>query len=470
MDLFRFRRGTSPLLVSMPHAGTYIPPEIRARLTEAAIALPDTDWHVDRLYDFLDDLGASVLVATHSRYVIDLNRPPDNANLYPGQDTTGLVPIDTVARASRVPARRDPGRARSGRTARAVLAAVSRRSSNGSCSASARSTATRCCGTRTRSRRRCRASSPAGCPDLNVGTAGGASCAPVHGRRGAGQRQRAAGYTAVLNGRFKGGYITRHYGRASRRACTRSSSSSRSGPTWTSRRRSTSARTWPRRSGRCCGRCWRPISGPQPGRREPRRHGARLAPVYSATWKSQPVFAFTSSSVTPGCSSFSTRPLGLDLEHAQVGDDHVDHALAGDRQRAALEDLRAAVLGGVLHQHDHAPARRRPGPSRRRAPSPSCPGTIQLARSPFSATSSAAEDRQVDVPAADHRERIGAGEEARARDRGDGLLAGVDQVRVDLVLGRERADAEQAVLRLQRDVDALRECSWPPASGCRCRG
>ena len=98
MDLFRLSRGSSPLLVSMPHVGTYIPPELAARMTDAALVLADTDWHVDRLYDFLDGLGASVLCPTHSRYVVDLNRPPDGANLYPGQDTTALVPLDTFAR------------------------------------------------------------------------------------------------------------------------------------------------------------------------------------------------------------------------------------------------------------------------------------------------------------------------------------------------------------------------------------
>jgi N-formylglutamate amidohydrolase len=90
MDSFTFRAGTTPLLVSMPHVGTHLPPEMARRMTDAARVLPDTDWHLERLYNFLDALGASALVATHSRYVVDLNRPPDNASLYPGQDTTGL--------------------------------------------------------------------------------------------------------------------------------------------------------------------------------------------------------------------------------------------------------------------------------------------------------------------------------------------------------------------------------------------
>src|SRR6185369_2500402 len=95
MAPFKFSAGRTPLLVSMPHTGTHVPEPLLRRMTAEARLLPDTDWHLERLYDFLDELGASVLVATHSRYVVDLNRPPDNANLYPGQDTTPLVPLDT---------------------------------------------------------------------------------------------------------------------------------------------------------------------------------------------------------------------------------------------------------------------------------------------------------------------------------------------------------------------------------------
>jgi N-formylglutamate deformylase len=81
-ELFRLRPGSSPLLVSMPHVGTHVPEPMLARLTPAAQALCDTDWHLERLYDFLEAIEASVLVATHSRYVIDLNRPPRNENLW----------------------------------------------------------------------------------------------------------------------------------------------------------------------------------------------------------------------------------------------------------------------------------------------------------------------------------------------------------------------------------------------------
>jgi len=87
---YRFHAGSTPLLVSCPHVGTYIPAEIAPRMTIEAYELADTDWHVERLYDFARDLGASMLVATHSRYVIDLNRPPDGSVLYANANNTEL--------------------------------------------------------------------------------------------------------------------------------------------------------------------------------------------------------------------------------------------------------------------------------------------------------------------------------------------------------------------------------------------
>ena len=97
MDLFRFTPGPEPILVSVPHAGTKLPAGIRARLTPEALALPDTDWHVERLYDFATELGASLLVANYSRYVVDLNRAPDDRPLYPGADNTEVCPTRTFA-------------------------------------------------------------------------------------------------------------------------------------------------------------------------------------------------------------------------------------------------------------------------------------------------------------------------------------------------------------------------------------
>jgi N-formylglutamate deformylase len=93
MEPYRFYPGHTPLLVSMPHVGTHVPEALARRMTKAALDVPDTDWNVDRLYDFLGADGAGVLAATHSRYVIDLNRPPDNRPLYPGASNTELCPL-----------------------------------------------------------------------------------------------------------------------------------------------------------------------------------------------------------------------------------------------------------------------------------------------------------------------------------------------------------------------------------------
>jgi N-formylglutamate deformylase len=209
MELYRFRQGNTPLLVSMPHTGTHVPEWLEPRLTRAAKALPDTDWHLEPLYDFLDELGASVLVATHSRYVVDLNRPPDNANLYPGQDTTAVVPLDTFQKeplyvrsfeppaaevSERIHSYWQPYHARLAET----LAALKREhgyallwDAHSILSVVPRFFAGRL-------------------PDFNLGTADGKSCAPGIGER---LSSIPMGYSVVLNGRFKGGYITRTYGR-----------------------------------------------------------------------------------------------------------------------------------------------------------------------------------------------------------------------------------------------------------------
>src|SRR5579859_5134220 len=93
MQTHTLHRGIAPLLISLPHDGTQLPDDIAARLTPAARRVPDTDWHVSRLYAFARELGASVLVPAFSRYVVDLNRPPDDTSLYPGRNTTGLCPV-----------------------------------------------------------------------------------------------------------------------------------------------------------------------------------------------------------------------------------------------------------------------------------------------------------------------------------------------------------------------------------------
>jgi N-formylglutamate deformylase len=208
---FVFHAGTAPLLISIPHMGTYVPPGIAKRLTDAALRVPDTDWHLDRLYAFAKGLGASVLQATHSRYVVDLNRPPDNANLYPGQDTTGLCPVDLFDSSPLYLAGQEPGEAEVLERREAVwrpyhiqlqfeLARLRHLYPKVVLwdAHSIRSEVPRFF--------------EGLLPDLNLGTANGSSCSPALADDLLALAMANQGTTAVLNGRFKGGYITRRYG------------------------------------------------------------------------------------------------------------------------------------------------------------------------------------------------------------------------------------------------------------------
>jgi len=93
-DSYRLIKGTKPILVSIPHNGSEIPEDIAAKMNVSALSSVDTDWYLDRLYQFAIEAGYSVLVPKYSRYVVDLNRPENDENLYPGSDTTGLCPIN----------------------------------------------------------------------------------------------------------------------------------------------------------------------------------------------------------------------------------------------------------------------------------------------------------------------------------------------------------------------------------------
>lgn len=94
-DCFDHERGSSPLLISIPHDGRSVPPAIAKRMAVKARELPDTDWHVRRLYEFAEDIGAGVIAAKYSRYVVDLNRADTDDVLYQGRFTTGLIPLRT---------------------------------------------------------------------------------------------------------------------------------------------------------------------------------------------------------------------------------------------------------------------------------------------------------------------------------------------------------------------------------------
>ena len=212
VDVFTLHRGSAPLLLSLPHDGSLIPESLRARMTPQARVAPDTDWHVSRLYDFARDLGASILVPTYSRYVIDLNRGEADTSLYPGQNTTGLVPlvrftgepiylpgrepdadevasrIDTCWRPYHVALRGELDRLRAMHGRVALWEGHSIRGSGLPFLFEGR------------------------LPDLNLGTANGASCSPALQARIETVLAGQGEYDWVANGRFKGGHITRHYG------------------------------------------------------------------------------------------------------------------------------------------------------------------------------------------------------------------------------------------------------------------
>ncbi|MBC8745739.1 MULTISPECIES: N-formylglutamate deformylase [Paraburkholderia] len=210
--VFSLHQGSLPLLISIPHLGTRIPPDIAATMTPVAQRTDDCDWHLDRLYAFAKRLGASMLTPAYARYVIDLNRPPDGANLYPGQDTTGLLPVDTFDREplyldghlpddAEVARRRDAYWKPYHDALTGELAAL--KAKHGKVllweAHSIRSHVPRFFDGRL--------------PDFNFGTSNGASAAPGMADALTALVERHGGYSAVANGRFKGGYITRQYGR-----------------------------------------------------------------------------------------------------------------------------------------------------------------------------------------------------------------------------------------------------------------
>lgn len=203
--------GSTPLLISVPHAGTYLPPELRATMTMAAQSVPDTDWHIPLLYGFALERGAGLMVATHSRYVVDLNRNPDGAALYAGADNTELCPTsrfdsEPLYLAGRRPDAEEIARRRERYwqpfhdALAGELEHIRQRHGHAVLldGHSIRSQVPRFFEGRL--------------PDLNLGTADGSSCAPELQRIAERVLLDAPGFTAVSNGRFKGGTITRRYG------------------------------------------------------------------------------------------------------------------------------------------------------------------------------------------------------------------------------------------------------------------
>ncbi|AMN52055.1 N-formylglutamate amidohydrolase [Labrenzia sp. CP4] len=208
VDVFR---GDGPVVLGVPHAGTFVPDDIKARFNDTGLKLADTDWHVDRLYSDLLP-GATMVKANFHRYVIDANRDPEGVSLYPGQNTTTLCPTTDFdgrpiyqsgmePETGEIEARRLAWHAPYHAALQAEMERV--RAKHGvailyDCHSIRSVVPFLFEGT---------------LPDFNTGTNNGTTCASAIEAAVVACTQAAEGYTSILNGRFKGGWTTRHYGR-----------------------------------------------------------------------------------------------------------------------------------------------------------------------------------------------------------------------------------------------------------------
>jgi formiminoglutamase len=207
------RHGESPLVLGFPHTGTYVPEEIFANLTPLGQTLSDTDWHIEKLYDgLLPDV--TTVRATFHRYVIDANRDPSGASLYPGQNTTDLVPLTDFdgeplwlnnPTVDDIEKRTQNYHAPYHAALQAELERV--------CAFHGYAILYDC--------HSIRSNIPflfeGTLPDFNIGTNNGTTCDPNIEQATVQICEAATGYSSVLNGRFKGGWTTRHYGRPDER-------------------------------------------------------------------------------------------------------------------------------------------------------------------------------------------------------------------------------------------------------------
>jgi N-formylglutamate amidohydrolase len=198
------------LLISVQHDGRDIPVDIRERMTDVALSIPDTDWHVARLYEFALELDASMVVAKYSRYVLDLNRSANDAALYEGQVSTGLCPastftgeniykdgagISTAEKDRRVEAYWKPYHDQLGQRLQQLKDRFGYALLWDAHSIPSQVPAL----------------FPGELPTLNIGTNNGDSC-PARIREAVAAAARDSDYSVAVDGRFRGGHITRHYG------------------------------------------------------------------------------------------------------------------------------------------------------------------------------------------------------------------------------------------------------------------
>lgn len=211
MSVFEVRQGGSPVILGFPHSGTDVPADIHERLNENGRILADTDWHIHNLYDGLLE-NVTTVRATFHRYVIDANRDPAGVSLYPGQNTTGLIPETDFDGLPIWKDGEEPTEADIALRLRdyhapyhaALAGEVERvKSIHGvavlyDCHS-------------------IRSSIPflfeGKLPDFNIGTDNGKTCSLAIEAAVVSATAAAEGYTSILNGRFKGGWTTRHYGK-----------------------------------------------------------------------------------------------------------------------------------------------------------------------------------------------------------------------------------------------------------------
>ncbi len=209
---FILHRGDGPLLVSLPHAGAEIPSAEAGQMLSLAKRSADTDWHVEWLYAFARGLGATLLQARYSRFLIDLNRAPDSAALYPGANNTELCPTSSFDEEPLYAPGREPDdtevarrRERYWQPYHTCLRSELERLRHKHQQVvlweghSIRGRVPRFFEGRL--------------PDLNFGTAEGTSAAPSLLEALVNRAETVDGFTQIANGRFKGGYITRTYGK-----------------------------------------------------------------------------------------------------------------------------------------------------------------------------------------------------------------------------------------------------------------
>ena len=209
---FDFHAGTAPLLLSFPHSGTFLPAAVADAMTPQARQVPDTDWHLPRLYAFAASFGVSILAATHSRYVIDVNRAADQANIQHGERVTGVCPLETFETAPIYLPGREPHAQDVAARTQALWQPYHRQLAQELARIRARHGVAILWDAHS-----LRSHLPhywqGKLPDLNLGTHKGASCNPVLAGAVMGAAERATGFSSSINGRFSGGHITRHYGR-----------------------------------------------------------------------------------------------------------------------------------------------------------------------------------------------------------------------------------------------------------------